>query len=273
MIYSRRQFLNMIGYSSASLLAVTPAVGNAETSSVDASNCLPVPRVKANNTGPHKKFDLNGKVQRYPGNTVICHIPRPSKVFDEMVAAYAEFRANTGDHNVTFLPASSYHMTVFDGVTDEQRRPGDWPHGLPLDASMEACNNYVAEKLRGLKLQPMAPFRMVIDETPAYQSRFSIRLRGMNDAETRRLYELRDIISKAIGVRHANHDGYEFHTTFGYYVRQFSESEEKAYQANFQKLLRQLKKTIPVIELQAPEYCLFNDMAEFRPQFLLGSDS
>lgn len=268
MNHSRRHWLTSMSLGSVAMLGASPASARVPARAPDPMLCTPVADAVPD-VGPTRKFAEDGRIQRYPGNTVICHIPRPSKAFDELTRAWAELRARTGEHHVTWLPPSSYHMTVFDGVTHAFRRPGDWPHGLPLDASMDECNRFVAEKLRNFDLGTHAPFRMVVDDSPAHKSRFSIRLRGIDAAETKRLYELRDRISEAIGVRHANHATYEFHTTAGYYVRKFSPADELTYQANFQRMLERLRKNLPVIELNAPEYTLFDDMSEFRTQFVL----
>ena len=230
--------------------------------------CRPLPPAKPADVGPGKKFSADGTVQHYPGNTIICHIPK-SGVFDELKRVIEALRVDLGTQNLSWLPPESYHMTVFDGVTNAYRRPGDWPQMLPLDASMDACNSYVAKRLRKLDLGFVPPIRMVVNAGDVSRLPGSFPLRPVDAAENNSLRELRDRIALAIGVRHENHDSYRFHTTFAYYVRPFAADEDANYQLAYVKAAQRLRKAVPVIELNAPEYCLFEDMAAFRTQFIL----
>lgn len=234
--------------------------------------CRPVAPSKPTDNGPGRKFALDGSVQRYPGNTVICPIPTQSEAFAALARAYEQLRADIGTQSagcLTWLPPDSYHMTVFDGVTNAYRRPGDWPQTLPLDASMEECNRYVGERLRKLTLGFEPPIRLAVDTADLHGVSTTVALRPIDEAENARLRELRDRISAAIGVRHAGHDTYRFHTSFAYYVRSFTADDEANYQLAYARMMRHLSKTLPVLELQAPGYCLFDDMFAFHEQFRL----
>lgn len=238
----------------------------------EGAPCSPIPAARVAAVGPGQKFATDGRVQRFPGNTVLCHIPRPGPAFDELCSTVDSFRQALGSETaskLTWLPKDSYHVTLFDGVTDAFRRPGDWPQMLPLDATMDVCNQYVGERLRKFDVALDLPLRLIIDEDALARSVTTIPLRPIDAAENVRLRTLRDRISVAIGVRHANHDSYGFHTTFAYYVRQFTGDEEARYRARFTAAVQRLKKALPVIELGAPEYCLFDDMFAFHRQFFL----
>jgi len=264
---SRRKMLAKLS------LALSAAVGlrraHADEGEPEILRCRPLPPVTPDDVGPDKKFSVNGKAQRYPGNTVICHLPKQSEAFAELGRACAALRAEVGTRNLSWLPPDSYHMTVFDGATNAYRRPGDWPQMLPLDASMDACNRYLAERLRKFDLGLDPPIRMVVDEREFPGGYTLIPLRPVDARENRRLRDLRDRISVATGVRHPNHDSYRFHTSFAYYVRQFTADEEVSYQLALARTVQRLRKALPVIELAAPEYCLFDDMLAFPTQFLL----
>lgn len=236
----------------------------------EAARCWPLSEVAPENTGPGRKFASDGKVQHFPGNTVLCRIPQPSGTFAELNRAYGALRAEFGLEHFTWLPPNSYHMTVFDGVTDAFRRPGDWPQTLPLNATMTVCNRYVGERLRKLDLGTTLPLRMAIDDPDPSGISAAITLRPIDSAENHRLRELRDRISAAVGIRHGDHDIYRFHTSFAYYVRQLAGDEEDKYRQAFLAIVQQLRKALPVIELGAPEFCLFDDMYAYRTQFKLG---
>jgi hypothetical protein len=264
---SRRKMLAKLS------LALSAAVGlhraRADEGDPEILRCRLLPPVIPADVGPDKKFAADGKVQRYPGNTVLCHVPKQSEAFAELGRACEALRAEAGVQNLSWLPPDSYHMTVFDGATDAYRRPGDWPQMLPLDAGMDACNRYLAKRLRKFDLGFDPPIRMVVDEREFPGGYTLIPLRPIDARENRRLRDLRDRISAVTGVRHSNHDSYRFHISFAYYVRQFTPDEEANYQLALARTVQRLRKALPVIELAAPEYCLFEDMFAFRTQFLL----
>jgi len=227
------------------------------------------PRYEPTATGPGKKFSVDGRVQHFPGNTILCHLNQPGRQHDVLKQVVAELRAKTGEVNITWLPPSSYHMTVFDGSVDTRRSTGDWPNGLRSEASLQECNDFIAERLRKFDLGFDPPIRMVADENERAPTMTSIPLRPVDTAENKRLRNLRDRLSVALGIRHTNHDNYGFHTTFGYYIKRFSPEAELAYRSNLTRTVQKLRQLLPVIELGAPEYCLFDDMAAFQTQLYL----
>lgn len=271
---SRRQLLlglgSTVGAVGAGLLKPAWA-GAAEAQACDGAS--PVPATKPADTGPGKKFGTAGEVQFFPGNTIICHLPPASTTHTEVTNAWQQLQDLTGKANITWLPPTSYHVTIFEGVVDALRRPGNWPHGLPLDAPLEECHRYLADRLRQFDLGITLPLRFVIDDTPRQKIRTAIPLKCIDDAEARKLSDLRNRLSEATGIRQANHDNYEFHSTGGYYVKQFSNCEASTYQKNFQVMVSKLKKNLPVIELGKPEFTLFSDMSHFERQFYLSSRS
>jgi hypothetical protein len=226
-------------------------------------------RYEPTSTGPGKKFSVDGRVQRFPGNTILCHLNLPGPQLDALKRVVAELRAKTGEANITWLPSSSYHMTVFDGSVDLRRIAGDWPSDLRPEASLKECNEFIAERLRKFDLGFDLPIRMVADENSSAPTMTCIPLRPVDAAETERLRDLRDRLSAALGIRHANHDSYGFHMTFGYYIRRFSPAAERTYRSDLTRTVQRLRQLRPEIELAAPEYCLFDDMAAFQTQFHL----
>lgn len=220
-------------------------------------------------TGPGKKFGVDGSIQRFPGNTILCHLNQPGRQHDALKGVVAKLREETGDVNITWLPPSSYHMTVFDGSLDSRRSAGDWPNGLGPDASLQECNDLIAERLRKFDLGFDPPIRMVADENSPAPAMTGIPLRPIDAAEGMRLRDLRDRLAVALGIRHANHDSYAFHTTFGYYIKRFSPEAELDYRRNYTRAIQKFRQLQPVIELGAPEYCLFDDMTSFQTQFYL----
>jgi len=217
-------------------------------------------------TGPGKKFSVDGRVQSFSGNTILCHLNQPGRQYEAQKGVVATLREQTGDDNITWLPPASYHMTVFDGSNVLRR---DWPKDLNPAASLQECNEFTAERLRKFDLGFDPPIRMVADENSPAPAMTGIPLRPVDAAENRRLRNLRDRLADALGIRRENHESYAFHTTFGYYIKRFSPEAELTYRRNYVKAVQKLRQLQPVIELGAPEFCLFDDMASFQTQFSL----
>lgn len=77
--------------------------------------------------GVPDKFDPDGNVQHFPGNTIICHLSNLTDLYSSMIVLYDRLNQSPLSHLYTLLPPSSWHMTVFEGVTDKKRTPGYWP--------------------------------------------------------------------------------------------------------------------------------------------------
>jgi hypothetical protein len=217
-------------------------------------------------TGPGRKFSADGRAQHFPGNTILCHLNQPGRQLDALREVVATLREQTGDENITWLPPSSYHMTIFDGSNVLRR---DWPTDLNPEASLQECNDFTADRLRKFDLGFDPPIRMVADENSPAPAMTGIPLRPVDGAENERLRNLRDRLAVALGIRRANHENYAFHTTFGYYIKRFSPEAGLSYRRNYIQAIQELRRLQPVIELGAPEYCLFDNMASFRTQFFL----
>lgn len=266
---ARRTFL---GWAGAGAIGTVGAMASARHTLAQDAATAPGPMAlgQPSATGPGTKYDASGQARYFPGNTVICHLNRPGATFTALKEIATALRTQAGDGHITWTPPSSYHMTVFDGVTDAGRQPGDWPHQLPLDASLAECNRHIAQKLQNFDLGIDLPIRMVADEKLAKQTATQFPLRPIDSAENARLRDLRNRISEAIGVRHAHHDSYGFHITFGYYIRAFATmADEQRYQSLWLAAIQDLRHRVPVIEMGAPEYCLFDSMNDFKTQFLL----
>jgi hypothetical protein len=80
------------------------------------------------------------------------------------------------------------------------------------------------------------------------------------------LRRLRDRLSELLHIRHPAHDAYGFHVSLAYVIRSLPEMVKTELQA----LLDAYLPTMPgEIQFGAPEFCLFDDMFEFRRQFYL----
>jgi hypothetical protein len=221
-----------------------------------------------------RKFYPDGSVKRFDGNTIICHLDQQgpnATFFNALLDIYRETPRHDFMRKVTLLPPSSYHMTIFGGANDPDRVPGLWPSDLRLDLPMQACNEALGARLQAVQFGFDEPFRMKVDvgEPKADERPLTIRLLPFDDAEERRLRNLRNRLSDILKIRAPRHDEYSFHITMGYLIRWLNSAE----QAEFRQSMKTWRETVatacPVIELGAPEYCVLKDMFAFERQFYL----
>ncbi|MET0429782.1 MAG: DUF1868 domain-containing protein [Microvirga sp.] len=218
------------------------------------------------------KFTPDGQVLPCPGNTIICHIEPSNPATAPLAAFRAALQAEPYAHKFTFTPPSSYHMTVFEGVIDFNRKPGLWPDDLALDAPVEACNRLFVEKLESFDLGCEPRFRMKVlegDGNVNVRPGAGIYLVPADDAETAKLRRLRDRLADVLKLHQPGHDTYKFHTTQTYAIKPLSDEETIRYRAVRRDSINVLAAAMPVLELGAPELCLFNDMSAFQPRLYL----
>ncbi|ARM92047.1 RNA ligase family protein (plasmid) [Rhizobium sp. CIAT894] len=216
-------------------------------------------------TGVHTKFNLDGSVRAFPGNTIICHLAPASRLYGALSNLYSALERSDLAGLYTLLPPSSWHMTVFEGVCDQIRRPGFWPADLGLDATLAECDALFAEKLSAFDLGREPPYRLRIAGWQPLANGIALKLAPESTEETH-LRQVRDRLSDLLQLRHPGHEDYVFHLSIAYLIR-FPDEEQ---QAALSALLHELLPGLPAeFELGAPEFCRFADMFAFNRQFFL----
>ncbi|PTS89572.1 DUF1868 domain-containing protein, partial [Sphingomonas sp. HMWF008] len=222
-----------------------------------------------------RKFGGDGRVLPFKGDTIICHLPQQgpgSETFDALLDIYRAWPVEPWAAKVAALPPSSYHMTIFGGANDKERRAPLWPAGLPLDLPMAECDRILGERLRSFRLGPdAAPYRMRVDMAEPKADETPLTLRVIpTDADTEtRLRRLRDRLSETTGIRESGHDRYRFHITLGYLFAPLTPTEDAAWRRALASWKAMVARRAPVIRLGNPEYCLLEDMFAFKRQFYL----
>jgi hypothetical protein len=152
-----------------------------------------------------RKFAADGRVLPFPGNTFICPIAPSNPATAPLRAFRAALEAEPYAHKFAFTPPSSYHMTVFEGVVDQVRKPGFWPADLDPDAPLADCNRLFLRKLAAFNLEDLPRFRMAVMEGPGnvdMRPGAGIYLSPLDDRENARLRRLRDRLSDLLALRH-----------------------------------------------------------------------
>lgn len=257
---TRRAFLSQAG-----IVAGLTAVG---------APALPV-RAAIKTSAVGSKFYPNGKVKSYPGNTIVCHLPQQggdSAFFNGLLEIYRNAPDFSFFRKATLLPPSSYHMTVFEGVTEASRnKPDQWPWEVQTTASLDDCSKVLSERLSRFRMESDMPLRMQVDmDAPVPKgSAIVIPLKAIDQAEENRLRDLRRRLSAATGIRIREPDTYAFHTSLAYWIKPLTADEEALYEKTHSAWRVALYKVSPVISLGPPEFCLFQDMFAFERQFFL----
>lgn len=248
--------------------------GTALTSSFTAAQAASAVRAEK----PHdvgRKFFADGRVMPFAGNTIICHLPQQgegSEGFRAMLDIYRRLPATPFARKMTALPPSSYHMTIIGGANDKDRRRPLWPAAVPLDASMEACNDLLGRRLRDFALgEDAAPYHMKVKmaEPAADEEPLTIRLIPADGETTTKLYRLRHRLAEQMGIGIGTPDDYGFHMTMGYSIDWLTAAENQVFRATLAEWKSELARRAPVITFGAPEYCLLDDMFHFARQFYL----
>ncbi|KAF2478248.1 DUF1868-domain-containing protein [Lindgomyces ingoldianus] len=216
--------------------------------------------------GIPSKFDIDGKVQPFPGNTIISHLSPSSDLYASLLSLYEKLRQSPLSSLFALLPPSSWHMTVFEGVCDQIRKPGFWPSDLAADAHLEECDATFTEKLALFDLQCNPPYRMSITGFEPLEVGIGLHVEPSTSDEAARLRQLRDRLADLLQIRHPGHDSYSLHLSMAYLVRHLTERQKSELLA----LLNGHFQNFPVeFELGPPEFCRFEDMFAFQRQFYL----
>ncbi|WP_146053951.1 DUF1868 domain-containing protein, partial [Pseudomonas syringae] len=151
---------------------------------------------------------------------------------------------------LSLLPPSSYHMTVFEGVIAEQRKPPFWPEQVAKNASVQACTDYFTERLSDCDLDDDFQLRMQVDDFNVHKdSGATIRLVPASVQENKKLRDMRDRLAQRLGIRAPDHDQYGFHISLGYLVKWMTEEQTLEYATVQQNCLTFLRETLDVFAL------------------------
>ena len=213
-----------------------------------------------------QKFEPNGCVRYFPGNTIICHLPPESALYRTLLVVYNELAGKDFALFYTLLPPASWHMTVFEGVCDQVRKPSFWPEDMSLDAPLTRCNARFKQKLASFDLGIEPPFRMAIEGWETLKDGIAVRIVSASAADELRLRQLRDRLAELLGICHPIHDTYVFHVSVAYLLRHLNQQESQDIWAFLQEHSSELPH---IFELGAPEFCLFDDVFAYYRQLFL----
>lgn len=209
-----------------------------------------------------RKFHPNGAVREFPGNTIICFVPPDSAAYALACGLMDGARALPFARKLAFLPPSSLHMTVMELLTDQTRRPDKWSDQLPLDAPLEETDQFFLRTVPGAPAPPAFHMRYAgLRPNPG----MSITLLPASEEDARALRAYRDAVSRATGVRFADHEAYRYHISLAYLLMELEPDEEAALAQYFADRDPTLREKFGVFQTGQPQLVFFDDMFRFVP--------
>ncbi|WP_117233874.1 DUF1868 domain-containing protein [Vibrio maerlii] len=209
------------------------------------------------------KFNEDGSVRHFPGNTFLCHVDKESPVLKQVIWAQQQLKAMDCAKNYAFLPESSMHMTVFEGLCDQIRDESVWSSKLTSDVSLEDATEQFMTWLNEAQATPK--FKMVFDHV--YNSRNGgtvLRIKPANQETLDAIKACRENLSELTGIRHPVHDSYHFHITLSYKVIHLDEEQERELLDTCARIEQRMNESFGELTHGAVEFCEFKDMFEFR---------
>jgi len=209
-----------------------------------------------------RKFNADGSLRPFPGNTVICFLNDPaSNVYQRCVWVQKQLEAQPFGHKFTLLPPSSLHMTVIQLLCDQDRNPEQWSSKLPLDAPLAATDDFFINVVPAVPAP--ANFRMQYVKLNAWGGSVSIQLAPTDEATRQALATYRHAVAEAAGLHLS--DTYFFHISLAYCVRGLTEAEVTQVDDFTAMMDNELSNTFGIVDTGAPQLTFFDDMFRFVP--------
>jgi hypothetical protein len=209
-----------------------------------------------------KKFLADGSARVFPGNTIICHVPPDSETFKILLHVREELLQQPWAKRYAFLPPSSYHSTVFEGVCDQVRKQSHWTKLLPIDAPLEQVDDLLLQVWSKIPIPSGFEYR--------YKNFFAlgtigIRLEPVSDSMNKNVRDFRDLLAEITGIRQPGHDRYGFHITFAYQLEYLTFRENIQMWQFVRKIKKYISENLGTFVTKSPELTFFTDMTNFAP--------
>lgn len=211
-----------------------------------------------------RKFNSDGTVRNFAGNTFIGHIEQQTDLFDALLDIYRECLRYGFAGKIALTPPSSYHVTVFGGLNAEDQGSARWP-ARQAGAGIAAVTQDWLQQLRRRKPLGDAGFEFEFG-TPVLTNDGAphIPLHPANDATAQRLKAVRDDLSTLTGIRDKDHDVYQYHMTFGYLHHVLTEAESQSLLEATQHWIAGASARSRRLRIPGTQFCSFRDMYAFR---------
>jgi len=204
------------------------------------------------------KFDNDGNPLHWPGCTIICPIQENSLVSSLLAEVQENFKEIAPNRKYTFLPQSSFHMTLFDCCNVSTFKTSYWPDSIQDTQNYLEIANILSDRLKNYQFPNSLTVRL-----NKFFGGFSTLLTPYSSKDEEILRNCRDDLSNLLGIKFENHLRYTFHITLAYILEPLTLEEVSRLIDLEKKMDKKFKNEIPLINLPQPEICVFNDMYKF----------
>lgn len=202
------------------------------------------------------RLDESGSFLPILGNTVIRHVRKGSQAMAMLVAVQERLRQSEYGGHFAYLPPDSFHMTVFEGVVHDRRRPDAWPQGVALDRPVADTTALYLQRLSGFAAPDFTMKGVAV-------SPLGLLVEGATPEDEHVVRHLRETLTSPFGYRQDVHDAYRFHVTLGYVRRLLPEAAIGYYISLCAELSANVQAFGP-LELERPAFCTFNNLTHFE---------
>ncbi len=208
-----------------------------------------------------QKFDSDGSVLTYPGNSIICFVDRVTHapVFNLSIWLQEQLKATSWHDKYALLPPSSFHMTVIELLCDQRREPSAWSNRLPLTMDIAETDIFFHSQVSTVPAP--SNLRMKYSRLPG--SLTHIELEPADNDTCDAIWRYRDAIAEVTGVRFPDHDQYRFHISLAYHLIQLTPEEEAERKALHSRLSEIVQQSDEQFVPDAPQLVFFDDMFQF----------
>jgi hypothetical protein len=204
------------------------------------------------------KFDNDGNPLHWPGCTIICPIQENSLVSSLLAEVQENFKEIAPNRKYTFLPQSSFHMTLFDCCNVSTFKTSYWPDSIQDTQNYLEIANILSDRLKNYQFPNSLAVRL-----NKFFGGFSTLLTPYSSKDEEILRNCRDDLSNLLGIKFENHLRYTFHIKLAYILEPLTLEEVSRLIGLEKKMDKKFKNEIPLINLPQPEICVFNDMYKF----------
>jgi hypothetical protein len=201
--------------------------------------------------GEGGKFATDGHVQLWSGNTFVCQVLPDSAAHDAIRSLQEEVKMSRFARFFTFLPPSSFHMTILGGMS-----PGFEPRGPRRDA----VSAELLGRVEGVSFPPYRQAR-VADLYCGH----SLTMTGTGPDGDAPFRAERDALRAATGINPADYDDHVFHITLAYLVDWLTRPTAEALVAFSAEMTARYREPLSDIPLGPVEFCNFETMHHFEP--------
>ena len=207
------------------------------------------------------KFHPDGGVRSFPGMSLVSHLRPTVPQYQLLTTFQNEAKKQVFASHFAFLPPESFHMTVFDLLCEQVRKPQNWSSHLPLDVPFGEAEGRMIEWFSD-QIPSQSVF-MLFNTLRDYETTIKPYLMP-GDVETAiYLHDLREKVARLTGIRHPGHDVYRFHISTAYQLYALEPSEAEELERFLTHWDRVFKIEFGVLYLKEPKLVFFPDMFSF----------